>query len=178
MGKLNGRKGISKNKEQVDAAAARAAAAELAQLASERQRQEPRADGTPMAPTHVPQKLGKGGGARQKVDLDAVSPRSKAKIEKQRVWNAARYAKTRVAVTEVSEAVLADPTLICILIRPIAMYAYIADACTVSTYIDGLCGLHCTCDLYISGVVCPVRMASWRRVLRPFWHLGIFYSFF
>ena len=72
MGKLNGRKGISKNKEQVDAAAARAAAAELAQLASERQRQEPRADGTPMAPTHVPQKLGKGGGARQKVDLHEI----------------------------------------------------------------------------------------------------------
>ena len=110
MGKLNGRKGISKNKKQVDAAAARAAAAELAQLASERRRQEARADGTPMAPTHVPQKLGSGGGARQKVDLDAVSPRSKAKLAKQRVWNAARYAKTRVAVNEVSEAVLADPT--------------------------------------------------------------------
>ena len=72
--------------------------------------EEARADGTPMAPTHVPQKLGSGGGARQKVDLDAVSPRSKAKLAKQRVWNAARYAKTRVAVNEVSEAVLADPT--------------------------------------------------------------------
>ena len=55
MGKLNGRKGISRNKKQVDAAAARAAAAELDQLASERRRQEARADGTPMAPTHVPE---------------------------------------------------------------------------------------------------------------------------
>ena len=110
MGKLNGRKGISKKRSR--SMLQRLVQLQLSSPNSHRNAggRKPALIGTPMAPTHVPQKLGSGGGARQKVDLDAVSPRSKAKLAKQRVWNAAHYAKTYVAVNEVSEAVLADPT--------------------------------------------------------------------
>ena len=83
MGKGWGRrsKGKSNNKKQVSAAEVRAAAAELAELAAQRQRRKDQAAGTAAKHTHVPQHDGRGG-ARQKLDTEAMSPRSKKRVER------------------------------------------------------------------------------------------------
>jgi hypothetical protein len=101
-------KGVSKNKKQANAAEVRAAAAELAELAAQRQRQKDRAAGTAAKPTHVPQHDGRGG-TRQKLDTEAMSPRSKKQIEKARV-HSETFRMKQGGAREVSEAVRADPT--------------------------------------------------------------------
>jgi hypothetical protein len=110
MGKGWGRrsKGKSNNKKQANAAEVRAAAAELAELAAQRQRRKDQAAGTAAKHTHVPQHDGRGG-VRQKLDTEAMSPRSKKRIEKARV-RSETFRMKQGGASEVSEAVRADPT--------------------------------------------------------------------
>ena len=100
-------KGVSRNKKQVIAAEVRAAATELAELASKRKRSSGEGGNSPKRTKHVPQKVGRGG-FREKLDVDKLDSPSRKQIERKRRNGAAH--RLRQGVSEVSEAVRADPT--------------------------------------------------------------------
>ena len=101
------RKGKSKNRKQREATEVAAAAAVLAADAKKRKEAARRASGAASPRTHVPQ-AGKGG-VRRKIDVDQLSPISKAKIMSQREWSS-RCRRKKSALPPPSAAVLADPT--------------------------------------------------------------------
>ena len=102
-------KGKSKNARQRAAADEAEAAAVLAEGAAKRKKAAHRAAGASPKHAHVPEALGRGG-ARDKIDTDKLTPRSKKKVERRRLYVAKSRLKQLGKTLAVSDAVLADPT--------------------------------------------------------------------